>query len=119
MPKKNKLSTPEWILQGYDSKESYNMQKNKSSTSPKQSGDSSPKAKGISEKKTSAKTFKFRKCPKCDSDDVVVVIGGEEGKGSKGWECKKCDWKGTDVQKQELNEDEMMKYLDEKGEEVT
>jgi ribosomal protein L37AE/L43A len=66
------------------------------------------------EKKTQ-KIFKIRKCPECGSDDVGVVVG-EDAKGM--WECKSCEWKGTDVQKQELNEDEMMKYLDEKGEEV-
>ena len=101
MIKKEKLKTPDWIVEGYDSEEDYN------------------KAKGIFKAKTSGKIFKIRKCPKCDSDDVAVVIGGGgEGKGSKGWQCKKCGWKGEDVNKQELNEDEMMKYLDEKGEEV-
>ena len=99
MPK-NKLSTPAWVLEGYDSEEDYN------------------KSKGIFKTKTSGKIFKIRKCPKCNSDDVAVVIGGEEGKGSKGWQCKKCGWKGINVQKQELNEEEMMKYLDAKGEEV-
>ena len=112
MIKKEKLKTPGWIMQGYNTEADYN------------------KVKGLDKKKTGhhlaypfvrnsgAKIFKIRKCPKCDSDDVAVVIGGEEGKGSKGWQCKKCGWKGTDVQKQELNEEEMMKYLDEKGEEV-
>ncbi|MCK4553050.1 hypothetical protein KAT80_02510 [Candidatus Pacearchaeota archaeon] len=79
MPK-NKLKTPAWILKG--------------ETKPK---------------KKTGKTFKIRKCPKCDSDDVGVVIGSEKGE----WECRKCKWKGTDVQKQELNEEEFMKYLDE------
>ncbi len=99
MPKKEKLKTPEWIMQGYDSEADYN------------------KAKGLDKEKT-GKIFKLRKCPECNSNNVAVIIGGEEGKGSKGWQCKSCGWKGTDVQKQELNEEEMMKYLDEKGEEV-
>jgi ribosomal protein L37AE/L43A len=92
--KKSKLSTPDWILKGYDGEADYN------------------KAKGISEKKT-GKTFKIRECLKCGSDDVSVVIG-EIGM----WECKKCGWKGVDVKEKELGEEEFMKYLDEKGEEV-
>ena len=96
MEKKEKLKTPDWIIEGYDSEEEYN------------------KSKGISKKKTSGKIFKIRTCPACRSDDVGVVIGSEK----QGWECRKCPWKGTNVQKQELNENEMMKYLDEKGEEI-
>ena len=64
-------------------------------------------------KKNKLKTFKIRECPKCNSDDVKVVIG-ENGV----WECEKCKWKGAGVNEKELNEDEFMKYLDEKGEEV-
>ena len=94
MPK-NKLKTPDWIMQGYDSEDDYN------------------KANGLDKKKT-GKIFKIRTCPACGSDDVGVVIGSEEGE----WECRKCKWKGTDIQKQELNEDAVMQYLDEKGESV-
>ena len=95
MPKKEKLKTPDWIMQGYDSEADYN------------------KAKGLDKKKT-GKIFKIRTCPACRNDDVGVVIGSEKQE----WECRKCPWKGTDIQKQELNENEMMKYLDEKGEET-
>ncbi len=101
MPKKNKLKTPDWILEGYDSEEEYN------------------KAKGIKKQKIK-KTFKIRKCPKCGSSDVGIVLSNsdaEEG-GGKEWECHKCKWKGNDVEEEELTEDEFMKYLDEKGEEV-
>ena len=50
MPKKSKLSTPEWILEGYDSPAEYE------------------KAKGISGKsKKAGKVFKIRECPKCVS----------------------------------------------------
>ena len=59
------------------------------------------------------KTFKLKRCPKCDSDDVGIVIG-EIGM----WECKKCGHKGTEFKQEELNEEEFMKYLDEKGEGV-
>lgn len=64
-------------------------------------------------KKKSGKTFKVRICPKCSSDDIGVVIG-EIGF----WECRKCAWKGKDVGEREYDEEEFMKYLDEKGEEV-
>ncbi|GBE19684.1 MAG TPA: hypothetical protein ENG87_02970 [Candidatus Pacearchaeota archaeon] len=102
MPKKSKLSTPEWIKEGYDSPEAYS------------------KAKGMGgKKKKEGKTFKVRKCPECGSDEVEIVLGGEEGKGSKGWTCKKCKWNGKDVKEEELTEGEFMKYLDDKGEDVS
>ncbi len=59
------------------------------------------------------KTFKLRRCPKCDSDNVGVVIG-ENGM----WECKKCGYKGKEIKEEELGEEEFMKHLDEKGEVV-
>ena len=89
------MKTPDWILEGHNSKETYE------------------KAKGISKEKKTGKTFKIKECPKCKSDDVNVVIG-ENGI----WECHKCSWKGEDIIEKELNEDEFMKYLDDKGEEV-
>ncbi len=105
MVKKAKVQTPAWILEGYDSPAEYN------------------KAKGIKEeKKKEGKTFKIRECPKCKSDQVGVVISGsdseEESNTGREWECRKCKWKGKDVVKKELTEDELMKYLDEKGEEI-
>lgn len=102
MAKKKKLSTPDWITEGYDSPEAYN------------------KAKGLDKKpKKEGKTFKLRRCPKCDSDNVNVVLIGEEGKNKGEWECKKCKWAGADINEEELTEDEFMKYLDSKGEEVS
>ena len=91
MAKKSKIKTPDWILKGEEEE------------APK-------KAKG--------KTFKLRRCPKCGSDNLQIVLTGEEGKGSGEWECKKCGWTGKNVKEDELTEDEFMKYLDEKGEEV-
>ncbi len=117
--KKEKLATPAWIMEGYDSPAAYNEAKgikdekkgkSKTSTSSKQSEDSS----------TKGKTFKIRECPECNSDDVGVVLSGsdsEEG-GGDSWECHKCKWKGTDINEKELTEDELMKYLDEKGEDL-
>jgi transposase-like protein len=96
MPKKNKLSTPDWILEGYDSKESYE------------------KAKGIKTKKKTGKTYKLRKCPKCKSEDVSVLLGRDEGKGKGEWKCNNCKWEGTNVIEEELNENEFMKYLEKK-----
>ncbi len=100
--KKKKLSTPAWILEGYDSEADYN------------------KAKGISNEKKKGKTFRIRECPKCGSYDVGLVLSNsdsEEG-GGKEWECHKCKWKGKSVNEKELTEEKFMKYLDEKGEEV-
>jgi ribosomal protein L37AE/L43A len=65
-----------------------------------------------SEKKK-GKTFRLRRCPECSSDELSVVIG-EIGL----WECRNCSWKGENVKDDELTEEEFMKYLDEKGEEV-
>ncbi|MEA3329998.1 MAG: hypothetical protein U9Q06_04615, partial [Nanoarchaeota archaeon] len=62
--KKSKLATPDWILKG----------------------EAPPK------EKKKGKTFKVRKCPKCGSDEVGVVMG-EVGI----WECRKCKWKGKNV----------------------
>ena len=97
MPKE-KLSTPEWILEG------------KEKPKTKKSGHCSVSPKALN---SGGKTFKIRECPKCNNDDVAVVIG-QVGM----WECKKCKWKGIDIVEKELTEDEFMKYLDEKGEEV-
>jgi ribosomal protein L37AE/L43A len=96
-----KLATPDWIKEGYDSPTEYAKSHRKST-----------------KKKTTEKTFKIRKCPKCKSDDVNVVLTGEEGKGTREWECKKCKWHGKDVKEEELTEDQFMKYLDDKEEPV-
>ena len=64
-------------------------------------------------KKKKGRTFSIRRCPKCGCDDLKVVIGDV---GT--WECAKCKWKGKDVKLIELEEEEFMKYLDEKEEEV-
>ena len=97
----SKLSTPEWIKEGYNSKEEYE------------------KKKGIkNKKKEKGKVFKIRKCQKCGSDEVAVLLGNEEGKGKGEWECKKCKWTGTNIKEDEVSEDEFMEYLDKKGEEV-
>ena len=77
-----KLKTPDWILQGKEK----------------------PK-----EKKKAGKTFKIKICQKCGSNEVNVVLGGEEGRGSNGWECKKCKWKGKQPNEKEVSEDEFLK----------
>jgi len=95
--KKKKLATPEWILEGYDSKEDYD------------------RAKGVEgKKKKSGRVFKIRKCPECDSEKVGLVLSGsdaEEGGGTD-WECHECGWSGNSVKEEELNEDEFMEYMD-------
>lgn len=95
MAKKSKIKTPDWILKG-------------------KSEDSEDN------KKKKGKTFKIKICPKCKSDEVGLVLSNsdsEEG-GGKEWQCKKCEWSGISIDEKELTEDEFMKYLDEKGEEV-
>ena len=90
-----KLTTPDWIKEGYDSPEEYA----KSHGKPVK-------------KKSGGKTFKVRRCPKCGSNDVHVVLTGEEGKSAKEWECKKCKWRGKNIDETEMNEDEFMEYSD-------
>ena len=96
MPK-NKLSTPEWVLQGYDSPAEYEK-------SQKKSG-----------KKKTGKTFKIRKCPKCGSFDVEIVLTGNENKKADSWKCQKCRWKGKDVGLKEMDEEEFIKCTEEKN----
>jgi len=135
MAKKNKLATPEWILKGYDSPKEYAKAIGKKSD-PHQVGlkegctttrvartcKQAPKdflLKSLQGAKNE-RTFKIRECPECGSDDVGLVLSNsdaEEG-GGKEWECRKCKWKGANIVKKELTEDELMKYLDSKGEEV-
>ncbi len=119
MAKISKIQTPDWVLEGYESRAEYEKAKG-ISKSPKKvvAKVDSKEKKEIKVKKSSGKVFKIRVCPKCKSDDVMVVLTGEEGKGSGEWECKKCGWVGQDINEKELDEDEFMKYLDEKGEEV-
>ena len=62
-----KLATPDWVKEGYDSKADWE------------------KAHGKSKEKKSGKTFKLRRCPKCKSDQVSVVLGEEEGKNKGEW----------------------------------
>lgn len=122
MPKKLKLSTPEWVLEGYDSPEAY--AKSKGKAIKKKSGHHSVSTntlKGTRALNFGCKTFKIRECPKCSSDDVRVVLSNSDSEkgGGREWECKKCKWKGKDVIKKELSEEEFMKYSDERGEEVS
>ncbi|MFH1608183.1 MAG: hypothetical protein ABIA78_03545 [archaeon] len=105
MPKKNKLATPDWIIEGYDSKADYEKARQKED-----------KPSASSKQSSGAKTFKIRECPECGSDDVGIVLSGrdaEQGGGNE-WECHKCKWKGSDIIKRELTEDELMKYMVEK-----
>jgi hypothetical protein len=104
MAKKGKLSTPAWITEGYDSPAEYEKAMGKKSGGSKKIG----------------KTFKVRRCPECKSDEVKLVLSNSDSEqgGGKDWECSKCKWVGPQVNEDELTEDEFMKYLDEKGEEV-
>ena len=133
MVKKSKVQTPAWILEGYDSPAEYakaigkkSLQGAKTDThqvglkegcTPMRGENLLKQAPKDFQRKSlqGAKTFKIRECPECGSDDVGLVLSNsdaEEG-GGKEWECRKCKWKGTDIVKKELTEDELMKYLDE------
>lgn len=94
MAKKSKISTPEWILEGYDSEEEFK------------------KAKGKKEdKKKTGKKYNIKVCPECGSDEIKVVVG-EETVGE--WQCNSCKWRGKEPEKKELTEDEFLEYLDKK-----
>lgn len=95
--KKSKLSTPDWIREGYDSREEWE------------------KDNGIKGGKDSKKVFRIKKCPKCKSDEVRVLIGEEEAKNMKKWGCQKCGWKGATPLDEELSEEEFMRYMDDKN----
>ena len=122
---KSKLATPEWIIEGFDSKANWEKKHGLSNVKKKET----PKKEINKQVSKKGKVFKVRKCPKCGSYNVCVVISGQEdldfdeesipeGKTEGEWECKDCKWHGENVKEEELNEDEFMKYLDEKGEEV-
>ena len=95
--KMGKLATPDWVLEGYKSKEEHNKKMGKKTTAKK-----------------SGKTYKVKKCPKCGSRNVSVIIGSEEGKGVKGWECKRCKWTGKEPADEEVDEDAFLKIMEEK-----
>lgn len=92
---KGKLATPAWILEGYDSPEEYN------------------KAKGKKPEKKKGKTYSIKVCPKCQSNNVQVVLTGEEGKNTGEWECKKCKWKGRNIGEKDVSEDEFLEIMGE------
>ena len=94
--KKPKIQTPEWVLKGYNSEKEYLGKTGK-------------------KKPSSGKTYKIRKCPKCKSRDVFVLLGAEEGKGKGEWECRKCKWKGKDIIEEEVSEDDFLKHMEEIG----
>ena len=91
MPKKSKLSTPAWILEGFNSEAEYNKKKRIKNK---------PKAKAGEE-------FYVKVCPQCRSKDVNVVIG-EVG----AWECKKCNWKGRSIEEEAVLEEEYFKIIE-------
>jgi len=98
MARKDKLKTPEWILEGYDSKEEFDKKNKKKSSSGKKK-----------------KIFKIRKCPKCGSENIGVILGLEEGKGKGEWKCNDCGWEGKNVVEEELGEEQFLNYLDKKN----
>lgn len=103
MPKISKIQTPDWIREGYDSPAEY------------------AKAHGKKiEKKSSGKTYKIKKCPKCGGDVRVVLSNmdsEEESNTGKQWQCKKCKWSGERVKEEEVDENTFLDYMDKLGDE--
>jgi len=62
------------------------------------------------EKPAKEKTFKVKLCPKCNSDDVSIAVGGKIGM----WECRKCGYRGAGFIEKEMSEEEYFDYLDSK-----
>ncbi len=110
MPKKPKLATPEWILEGYDSKEKYEKSKKENIFSEK-TKDVKKSKKGI---------FRIKLCPECKSENVKIIVSGEfdddeeceKSKSKVMWGCDKCGWKGENIFEKELNEKEFEEYAD-------
>jgi len=94
---KGKLSTPDWIREGFDSKADWEKAQGKK-----------PSGKKV------GKSFKVKICPKCGSSEVKVVIDGKESGTPmrKDWECKSCSWTGKDIQEKEMNEDEFLEHME-------
>lgn len=104
-----KLSTPDWIREGYDSKADY--EKSRQKAEPLANSSKHSQVKGIHKEKKKGKTFRVKKCPECGSTEVEVILSGEEGKEGKGWECKSCKWTGRGPEEKEMSEDEFMGHL--------
>ena len=102
-----KLATPDWIREGYDSKADWLRAQEREPSSSKR-GQTRQKAQG----KKSDKTYKVKVCPKCGSIKIQVIVGGEEGKGVKGWECKSCSWEGKSIKEKEMSEDEFLEHIE-------
>jgi len=124
MGKKSKLATPDWIIEGYDSKAEYEKAKGiknekKSGKTSQESeilGSTEPRAAPTRRQLKSSVGFKIRECPKCGSDDVGIVLSNSDAEDASGtgkeWECRKCKWKGSDIIKKDLTEEELMDYMD-------
>lgn len=89
-----KLKTPDWILKGKSRPSVASLKKK-------------PSGKG----KEEGKTYKIKKCPKCGSTSVSIVLVGEEGKKAENWECRACKWRGREIEEKELSEEEFLEHL--------
>src|SRR3989344_7170646 len=110
-----KLSTPEWILEGYDSPAEWKKAKGLGAAPSKKAATPKKEKKSSKSEKGKTRTFKVRACPKCKSDIVKVVVG-EEAKGL--WICESCKWKGRNVEELEMSEDDFIQYLEDKEKKV-
>lgn len=99
MAKGKKIQTPDWVLEGYNSKKEYE------------------EAKGKSDGKKESGEFKVKVCPSCGGFNVFVLLNGKEGRSAKNWECKDCKWNGSDIGVKWMDEESFFKYIEERGEE--
>jgi hypothetical protein len=118
MTKKSKVKTPDWILEGYDSPAEYAKAKGggeKIKWGEQENEEIEKKNSKGGQKK--AKIYKLKVCPDCDSEEVGIVLTGQEGKAPDEWVCRKCKWKGHEIKNIELSEDEFLERIEVEEEE--
>lgn len=59
------------------------------------------------------KKYKLKKCPKCGSNSVSVVIG-EIGL----WQCMSCTWDGENIETVKVTEKEYLIFSEQKNGEI-
>lgn len=92
-----KLSTPNWIREGFDSKADWEKSQGKKTG-----------------KKLTGKTFKLKVCPECGNNNVNIVLVGEEGEKADNWQCRSCKWRGKNIEIKEVSAEELMELGDKK-----
>jgi len=47
----------------------------------------------------------IKKCPECGSKEIKIIIGK--------WKCPKCGWIGLNIEEEEVNDEEFIKFANE------